>query len=224
MIFGRPEIVPETAEYSFHIVKVLPYLFVLVASLVGWNVFVVLTGGIIFSGIIGIAIGSFSVLEFANHVYTGFTGMFEIFLLSMLMGGLATMVQEEGGIKWVLQKVKRVIKGKNSAEVGIATMVSLADVATANNTVSILITGNVAKELSEEYGVDAKRTASLLDLFSCIFQGILPYSAQILFACALLKNLDSPFQVISLCWYQYIVAVIAIISIFTAGKIKKSKA
>jgi len=224
LIWGRPEVVPEAAEYSFNFVKVLPYLFVLIASLVGLNVFLVLTGGIVFSGVIGIVFGSFSVLEFANHVYTGFTGMFEIFLLSMLMGGLATMVQEEGGIEWVLQKVKKVIKNKNTAELGIVTMASLADIATANNTVSILITGNVAKEISEEYGVEPKRTASLLDLFSCVFQGVLPYSAQILFACALLTDLNSPFQVISLCWYQLIVAVIAVISIFTAGKLRKSKA
>ncbi|MCF2681166.1 Na+/H+ antiporter NhaC family protein [Faecalicatena contorta] len=221
LIFGRPDVVPEAAEYSFDFIKVLPYAFVLAASLFGVNVFIVLTGGIIFSGVIGIAMGSFTALEFANHIYTGFTGMFEIFLLSMLMGGLATLVQEEGGIEWVLQKVKKIIKNRHTAEAGIAAMVSVADIATANNTVSILVTGNVAKELSEEYGVDPKRTASLLDIFACVFQGILPYSAQILFACALMENLNSPFQVISFCWYQYIVAVIAVASIFFAGKIKK---
>lgn len=222
LALGRPDVTPEATEYTFSVIKVLPYLFVLVASLVGLNVFVVLVGGIFLSGAIGIAMGSFTVLEWTNHIYSGFTGMFEIFLLSMLMGGLAYMVQQEGGIEWALQKVRKVIKGRKSAEIGIATMASLADIATANNTVSILITGSVAKELSEEYGVDPKRTASLLDLFACIFQGILPYSAQILFACALMENLDSPFQVISLCWYQYIVAIVAIFSIFLVGKRKKA--
>ena len=135
----------------------------------------------------------------------------------------AELVQHEGGIEWILQKVKKVIRGKKSAEAGIAVMTSLADVATANNTVSILIVGNVAKELSQEYDVDKKRTASLLDIFACVFQGLLPYSAQILFACAMLTNLDSPFQVISLCWYQYIVAVFALISIFMAGKLKRNE-
>ena len=129
----------------------------------------------------------------------------------MMMGGLAHMVQEEGGIEWVLQKVRKVIKSKKSAEMGIAAMVSLADIATANNTVAILITGNVAKELSEEYGIDAKRTASLLDIFACIFQGLIPYGAQLLYACVLIENLSSPFQVISYCWYQYILAVVAIL-------------
>lgn len=221
LIFGKPEVVPEAAEYSFNIVKVLPYVFVLVGSLIGWNVFLVLTGGIVFSGVIGIVDGSFTILECAGNIYTGFSGMFEIFLLSMIMGGLAHMCQEEGGIEWVLEKVKKLIRGKNSAEVGIAAMASLADVATANNTVSILICGSVAKELSTEYNVYPKRTASLLDIFACVFQGLLPYSAQILFACALIENLNSPFQVISLCWYQFIVAIFAIVSIFFAGKMKK---
>ena len=211
LIFGQPEVIPQVETYTFDVVKVLPYLFVLIASIIGWNVFLILTGGIVFSSVIGIAYGSFNLLECANHIYSGFTGMFEIFLLSMMMGGLAHMVQEEGGIEWVLQKVRKVIKSKKSAEMGIAAMVSLADVATANNTVAILITGNVAKELSEEYGIDAKRTASLLDIFACIFQGLIPYGAQLLYACVLIENLSSPFQVISYCWYQYILAVVAIL-------------
>ncbi len=211
LIFGQPEVVPEVEAYTFDIIKVLPYLFVLVTSLIGWNVFLILTGGIVFSGMIGMVSGSFTVLEFANHIYSGFTGMFEIFLLSMMMGGLAHMVQEEGGIEWVLQKIKKVIKSKKSAEMGIAAMVSLADVATANNTVAILISGNVAKELSEEYGIDPKRTASLLDIFACIFQGLIPYGAQLLYACVLIENLSSPFMVIQYCWYQYILAVVAVL-------------
>ena len=222
ILFGRPEVVPEVKEYTFDIVKVIPYLFVLISSLIGWNVFLILTGGIIFSGVIGVVSGSFTILQFAGHIYTGFTGMFEIFLLSMIMGGLANMVQEEGGIEWVLQKIKKVIKNRKSAELGIATMVSLADVATANNTVAILITGNVAKELSEEYKIDPKRTASLLDIFACIFQGLIPYGAQLLYACAMLPNLSSPFQVIAFCWYPCILGVVAIVSIFLK-KEKKSK-
>ena len=223
LVFGRPETVPEVTDYSFQIVKVIPYVFVLAASLIGWNVFLVLTGGTLISGMIGVATGSFTVLEFAGKIYEGFTGMFEIFLLSMMMGGLATMVQEEGGIEWILQKVKRVIRGRKSAEAGIAAMVSLADIATANNTVAILVTGGVAKELSESYDVDPKRTASLLDVFSCALQGILPYGAQVLFACALMDNISSPFQVISFCWYQYIVAAVAVLSILIGGKGRTGK-
>ena len=109
-------------------------------------------------------------------------------------------------------------QGVEMKELGIATMVSLTDMATANNTVSILINGSVAKEISEEYQIDPKRTASLLDIFSCVWQGLLPYGAQILFACALITNLDSPFQVISMCWYQYLLAAFAILSTLIAGK------
>ena len=172
---------------------------------------------------IGVATGAFTLLGAAGSVYSGFSGMFEIFLLSMIMGGLATMVQEEGGIEWILQKVRKLIKGRKSAEAGIAVMASLADVATANNTVSILICGKVAKELSKTYGVDPRRTASLLDIFTCSLQGLIPYGAQILMACALIENLSSPFLVISRCWYLYIVGIVAVVSIFMGfGKKKEA--
>ena len=219
LIFGRPEVVPEVQEYSYSLIKILPYLFVLIASLLGINVFIVLTGGILFSGIVGIATDSFTILELANHVYNGFTGMFEIFLLSMITGGLAKMVEKEGGIDWLLQKISKIIKGRKSAELGIAAMTSLTNRATANNTVAILIASPIAKDISERYEVDPKRTASLLDIFACIFQGILPYGAQMLFACALMENLNSPFQVITKCWYQYILMLFAVLSIcFTKEK------
>lgn len=214
LIFGRPEVVPESTTYSYNIVKVLPYIFVLVAALMGVNVFVVLTGGIIFSGIIGIADGSFTTLVFTQQIFEGFKGMLDIFLLSMFMGGLAAMVEKEGGINWILLKIKKIIKGKKSAELGIAAMISLTDMATANNTVAILINGPIAKEISEEYDIEPKRTASILDIFSCVFQGVIPYGAQVLFACATIKGLNSPFDVIYLCWYQYVLAIFALISIY----------
>ena len=107
LVFGRPDVVPEaTTEYTFNIIKVLPYLFVLVASLVGLNVFIVLTGGILFSGVIGIAMGSFTILEFANHIYTGFTGMFEIFLLSMMMG-LQSLYSMKAELNGFFRRLKR---------------------------------------------------------------------------------------------------------------------
>ena len=224
LIFGRPETLPAVQEYSYNIIKVLPYIFVLVASLLGVNVFAVLTGGILFSGAIGLATGSFSALELANNVYNGFSGMFEIFLLSMITGGLAKMVEKEGGLEWLLQKISKVIKNRQTAELGIAVMTSLTNIATANNTVAILIDSTIAKDISKEYGVDPKRTASLLDIFACAFQGILPYGAQILFACALMENLNSPFQVITQCWYQFILMAFAILSIFFAKGVDTKKA
>ncbi|MGN9163900.1 Na+/H+ antiporter NhaC family protein [Tissierellaceae bacterium HCP3S3_D8] len=224
-IFGKPVGVPEAAEYSFNIVKILPYIFVLVAALGGVNVFVVLTGGIIFSGIIGIVHGEFSILGFTQEIYNGFAGMFDIFLLSMLTGGLAHMVTKEGGLQWVLDKVQSMIKGKKSAEVGIAALVALTDAATANNTVAIIIDGPIAKELSTKYEVDPRRSASLLDSFSCIMQGMIPYGAQLLIAASFTNGTVSPFQIIPLLWYQQLLAVLAIASIFIPfadGAIKKN--
>ncbi|EFC90935.1 Na+/H+ antiporter NhaC [Dethiosulfovibrio peptidovorans DSM 11002] len=214
VIYGSPETVVPAGEYSYDFVKVLPYIFVLVSALGGMNVFVVLTGGILFSGAIGLWNHTFSMLGYSQAIYGGFTGMMDIFLLSMLMGGLARMVERGGGIDWILGKVSQVIGNRKTAELGIAGMVSLTNIATANNTVSILINGELSKKLSLKYGVDPRRTASLLDIFSCVFQGLLPYGAQILIAASLMGSGTNPLSLISSCWYQYMLAIFAIISIF----------
>ena len=224
LIFGRPDTVITSGTYDFNIIKILPYIFVLVVAALGVNVFLVLTGGIVFAGVIGLLYGNFSLLTLANEVYNGFAGMFEIFLLSMLTGGLAYMVTKEGGLQWILEKIKGKIKDKKSAEIGIAALVSLTDMATANNTVAIIIDGPIAKEISREYKVDPRRSASLLDTFSCVFQGMIPYGAQLLIAVSATKGAVSPFQVMPLLWYQQILAVIALLSIyfpFADGLIKK---
>lgn len=214
LIFGQPTTILTVEDYSFNIIKVLPYLFVLIAALVGVNVFVVLTGGIVFSGIIGIVYGELGILTFAQEIFNGFEGMFDIFLLSMLTGGLAFMVTKEGGLQWILDKIQGRIKGRKSAEVGIAALISLIDVATANNTVAIIISGSIAKEISKEYKVDPRRTASLLDSFSCVMQGMIPYGAQLLIAVSFTKGLVNPIEIIPLLWYQQLLALAAIISIF----------
>lgn len=225
LILGKPEVLvqPEIREFSF--IKILPYIFVLVSALMGMNVFVVLTGGIVFSGIIGLIYGDFTVLVLAQEIYAGFEGMIDIFLLSLLTGGLAHMVTEAGGLQWLLEKIKGVVKGPRSAELGISALVGLTDAATANNTVAIIISGPIAKEISTEYKVDPRKSASLLDTFSCIMQGIIPYGAQLLIAVGFTQGALSPFDVIPLLWYQQILAVLAIISIFTPlfnGYIRKN--
>ncbi len=214
VFYGSPETSVMPREYSYDITKVLPYLFVLVSALMGINVFAVLTGGILFSGAIGLWNHSFSTLGYAQSIYSGFGGMMDIFLLSMLMGGLAKMVECGGGIDWVLERVSQVIKGRRTAELGIIGMISVTDMATANNTVSILINGELARRLSLKHGVDPRRTASLLDIFSCVFQGIIPYGAQILIAASLMGTGANPFSLISSCWYQYILAAFALLSVF----------
>lgn len=225
LTFGRPEVIPEMQVYTFNIVKVLPYVFVLVLSLAGVNVFVVLTGGILLSGIIGFAYGDFTLLTFSQQIYEGFKGMIEIFLLSLLTGGLGEMVTKAGGIQFLLDKIENLVKGRKSAEGGIAALVALTDAAVANNTVAIIINGTVAKEISNKYRVDPRRSASLLDTFSCIMQGIIPYGAQMLMLLSFTKGTVSPLQILPLTWYIYLLAISAVVSIFVPfadGAIRKA--
>ncbi|MBU5675133.1 Na+/H+ antiporter NhaC family protein [Alkaliphilus sp. MSJ-5] len=215
LIFGKPVAIPESQEYAFNIIKVIPYIFVLIAAIAGMNVFGVLTGGIIISGAIGLGYGSFKGLEFVQHIYSGFTGMFDIFLLSLLTGGLANMVSNGGGLDWLLYRINKTVKGKKSAELGISALVSLTDAATANNTVSIIVSGQLAKEISKEHNIDPRKTASLLDAFSCVMQGLIPYGAQLLIAGSFTDGLVSPVQIVPYVWYCYILVIFAILSIVT---------
>ncbi|MEY8416587.1 Na+/H+ antiporter NhaC family protein [Tissierella praeacuta] len=214
-IFGKPVSIPEGQKYVFSIIKIIPYLFVLIAAIAGVNVFVVLTGGIVISGAIGLIHGNFTGLEFVQQIYSGFTGMIDIFLLSLLTGGLANMVSNGKGLDWLLYKINKRIKGKKSAELGISALVSLIDAATANNTVSIIVSGQLAKEISKEHNVDPRKTASLLDAFSCVMQGLIPYGAQLLIAGSFTKGLVSPIQIVPYIWYCFILVIFAILSVLT---------
>ncbi|MBS5988431.1 Na+/H+ antiporter NhaC family protein [Anaerococcus hydrogenalis] len=214
LIFGAPESEPSQKDLSYELIKILPYIFVLISALMGLNVFLVLTGGILFSGIILLFDNGFDFLSLSQTMWEGFTGMFEIFLLSMLIGGLSNMVNKEGGINWIIGKIKKIAKGEKSGQLGIALLVSLADIAVANNTVAIIISGPIAKKMCGEYKIDPRRSASLLDSFSCVFQGIIPYSAQVLIAASFSKGKLAPFQLIPYFYYQFILGLVAIISIY----------
>lgn len=214
LILGRPETVVAVGTYSYDIIKVLPYLLVLILAVAGLNVFAVLTGGIFVAGIMGMFYGNLTVLTFAQATYNGFLSMIDIFLVSLLTGGLAYMVTKEGGLQFLLDRIQSMIRGKRSAEVGIAALVSITDVAIANNTVSIIINGPVAKGIADKYKVDPRRSASLLDIFACVMQGAIPYGAQILMVASFTKGSVTPLEVIPLLWYQQLLAVSAIISIF----------
>lgn len=214
LIFGRPETIVATGHYDYSLIKILPYIFVLVLSLAGINVFVVLSGGIVLSGIIGVMTDSFTVVEFTKQIYFGFNNMNEIFILSLLTGGLATMVTKAGGIEWILQKIQKMIRGEKSAQFGIGALVALTDIAVANNTVAIIINGSIAKKLAQDYKVDNRRVAGILGIFSCIAQGIIPYGAQMLILVGFTKGALAPFDVIPLLWYQQILLVLTCVSIF----------
>lgn len=214
LIFGKPLEIVTLPEMQYEIIKVFPYIFVLIMSLLGINVFVVLTGGILISGVIGMYYGAFDLLGFANEVYQGFMGMNEIFLLSLLTGGLAALVSKAGGIEWIVEKINLLVKGRKSAEFGIGALVALTDLAVANNTVAIIISGPIAKKISEDHNIDKRRVAGILGIFSCIAQGVIPYGAQMLLLIKMTKGAASAFDVIPLLWYQQLLLVFTIISIF----------
>ncbi|MGF7185859.1 Na+/H+ antiporter NhaC [Desulfitispora alkaliphila] len=225
LIFGRPETVVEIETHNYDLIKVMPYIFVLVAAIAGMNVLTVLTGGILISGTIGLAYRELTVLTFTQEIYNGFNNMFEIFLLSMLTGGLAYMVTKAGGIQFLLEKIQSFISGKKSAELGTAFLVSATDAAVANNTVAIIISGPIAKKISTKFQVDPRRNAAILDIFSCVVQGMIPYGAQMLLIASLSMHAVSPLQIIPLLWYQILLALAAIISIylpFANGVINKN--
>ena len=224
IIFGGAETAVSTGEHPFNIVKVLPYIVVLVTAVAGANVFLVLAGGIVLAGAIGIFYGDLTLLSFAKAIYQGFLGMTDIFFLSMLTGGLAAMVTKAGGISYLFVLVQRFIKGKNSAELGISALVSITDVAIANNTVAIIINGEVAKRLCYKFHVDPRRSAALLSTFSSIFQGLIPYGAQMLILASFAKGQVSPLEVLPYCWFIFLLGISAIVSVyvpFSDGFIRK---
>lgn len=224
IIFGKPETIVPIQKLDYNIVKVIPYILVLGLAVSGFNVFLTLGVGTVVAGIVGMAYGDLTPLTFAQNIYAGFTGMNEIFLLSMFTGGLAHMVTQHGGLQWILEKIQSVVKSEKSAQIGISAIAAAADMAVANNTVAIIITGPIAKELSRKYKVDPRKSASLLDIWTCIFQGFIPYGAQILLAGSLTAGAVSPLALFPFLWYQQLLAVFTLISMFIPyadGLIKK---
>lgn len=212
-IFGTPEKTTQIGVLNYSLLKILPYMAVLIMAISGLNVFIVLTYGIVVAGLIGIFYGDFTFLSLSKEIYNGFLGMNEIFLLSLLSGGLATMTAKAGGIQWLINHIQKLIIGKKTAKLGIGLLVSVTDIAVANNTVAIIINGSIAKNISEKYGVDPKESAAILDIFSCVFQGLLPYGAQMLILLNFAHEQVSPFNLIPLLWYQIILLVFTLLFI-----------
>lgn len=197
---------------------IVPYLLVIALSVLGVNVFLVLIVGVLISGIIGISTGSLSWLDFANKIYEGFLGMNEIFLLALLTGGLAGIVENMGGITFLLNKAKQMMRGQKSAYFGMGFLVSLIDAAIANNTIAIVLSGKVAQNITEKYNLSPKFSASVLDIFSCIVQGILPYGAQILILIKLSENKVNYLEILQNAWYLYFLLFFVVLSIFIQSR------
>lgn len=201
-------------------ILIFPYLLVILLAMLGVNVFSVLIFGILSSGLVGIFESSLSWLDFSKKIYDGFLGMNDVFVLAIFTGGISGIVEKLGGIDLLLSKIKTFAKGQKSAYLGIASLVSLSDAAIANNTIAIILTGKVAKKISDDHKLNPKLSASILDIFSCIVQGLIPYGAQILVLMELSGNQMDYFEMIKNTWYIYFLLVFAIISIVFQGNKK----
>lgn len=197
-----------TEELTYNLFQILPYVLVLVGALIGINVFVVLIGGTVVSLIVGVATGTLGVSELFTVVGSGVTGMYDITVISIVVACIVSLVKEYGGIQFILDLIRKGIKGRKGAEVGIAGLSLMVDACTANNTVAIVMAGPIAKEISEEFGVDPKRSASLLDIFTSVGQGLIPYGAQLLSAATLTAL--TPFDILPYCYYPILMAISAL--------------
>ncbi|MFD1780610.1 Na+/H+ antiporter NhaC family protein [Fredinandcohnia salidurans] len=215
-------------DYSYEFIKVVPYLAVLIVALLGVNVLIVLLGGTIFAGIIGLVDGSYTLTGFIKAVSQGVINMEDLAIVAILIGGMIGIIQHNGGIQWLLNFVTSKIKTKKGAEFGIAGLVSVTDLATANNTISIIITGPLAKNIADEYQIDPRKSASILDIFSSSWQGLVPYGGQMLVASGLAAI--SPLSILAYSYYPIAILICGIIAIligfprFERNKGKKIKA
>lgn len=191
--------------------KVIPYIIVLVTAVAGVNVMLVLLLGLISTGVIGMAYGVFDFFGWFGAMGEGITGMGELIIITLMAGGMLELIRFNGGVDYILHKLTKKVSGKRGAEFSIAALVSLANVCTANNTIAIITVGPLASEIADEYRIDKRRSASILDIFSCVVQGIIPYGAQMLIAAELARV--PPLNIIGYLYYPMVLCIFAILSI-----------
>ena len=205
-------------HFDFNTLQAIPYFLVLIAALCGINVFIVLGCGTILFAIVGLITGSLSMSTAFSSMGAGTTGMFETMIVTILVASIGALMREFGGFEFILKTIRKMFKSKKGGELGVGLLTSIMDVATANNTVAIVMAGPIAKEVSQEYDIEPARTASLMDIFSCIFQGIIPYGAQLLIAAGL-AGIGS-ITIIPFLFYQGFLLIAVLVSIAT-GRGKK---
>ena len=192
-------------------VMVIPYLTVLVSAIIGMNVMGVLMMGLLLTGIIGILTGAFDIYGWFGAMGEGILSMGELIIVTMMAGGMLELIREQGGIDFLIRLLTRRVNSKRGAELSIAVLVSLVDICTANNTVAILTVGGISKQIGDRYGVDNKKCASILDTFSCMVQGVIPYGAQLLIAAGLASL--NPMSILPYLYYPLALGIVALLSI-----------
>lgn len=221
-----------TGDRSYNLFKILPYLVVLIGALLGMNVFVVLALGIVLSLVVGVATGAFAWTDMFRVVFEGPDGaggiknMYDITVISIVVAGIIGLVKANGGIDFILNGIKKRVKTPKGAQLEIAALSSLVDISTANNTVAIVMAGPIAKDISNEFSISPKRTAAILDIFTSVWQGIIPYGAQILYACAGAAAVGmtlSPVELFPYLFYPILMGISAVVFILFFGNRKKSK-
>ena len=210
-IFGGINIEAPQNIPPVNVLKVIPYLIVLATAIMGMNVMIVLTLGILLAGAIGFVTEEYTLYTWFNAMGSGIMNMGELIIITMLAGGLMELIRYNGGITYVIQSLTKKINGKRGAELSIAALVSLTDICTANNTVAIITVGPLANEIAERYGIDKRKSASILDTFSCFAQGLIPYGAQMLMAAGLASI--NPVCIIPYLYYPMLMGLCAFLSI-----------
>ena len=214
-----------TIDMPYSLIQILPYVLVLIGGVVGINVFVVLMIGIVSGVIILLATGAVPATDILKNMGTGVSGMFETAMVAILVSAICALIRENGGFEALLNGIKRVFKGKKNGQLGMGLLVGLMDISTANNTVAIVMANPIAREMSENYGITPRKSASILDTFSCIFQGIIPYGAQMLVAISAVVEVGftiTAFDIIPYLFYPFLLLVSSLIFIYIIPE-KKAK-
>ena len=202
---------------DYNLIQIIPYLLVLVGGIIGINVFVVLLMGIVCGAVIMLATGAMPATDMIANMGTGVSGMFETSMVAILVSAICALIDAYGGFAALLQLIKKVFKGEKGGKLGMGMLVGAMDIATANNTVAIVMANPIAKEMAETYHISPRKAASILDTFSCIFQGIIPYGAQMLVAVSVTAELGSAvsaFEIIPNLFYPYMLCLSTLVFVF----------
>ncbi len=226
LVFSLQQDQVNAVEEEYNLLQILPYLLVLIGGIAGINVFVVLLIGILSGSVIVLATGAVSGTALITNMGSGVSGMFETTIVALLVAAMCELIREYGGFDALLSLTKRLFRSRKSGQLGIGLLVGAMDIATANNTVAIVMANPIAAEMAQNYGLTPRKTASLLDTFSCIFQGILPYGAQMLVAISSVASLGysvSAFSIIPYLFYPFMLLISSLIYIYCISENKEVK-